>query len=62
MSTITKGLCKQRLVIYRHPLAYVLGLEGRAALLLDAAELGDGVELDLPPTRAGSPAASASRR
>jgi ubiquinone/menaquinone biosynthesis C-methylase UbiE len=32
MSTITKGLCKQRLVIYQHPLAYVLGLEGIALL------------------------------
>ena len=32
MSTITKGLCKQRLVIYQHPLAYLLGLEGVALL------------------------------
>lgn len=74
MSTITKGLCKQRLVIYQHPLAYLLGLEGVALLrafageydreftyariaeirrLLDAAELGDGVELEPLSTQEG---------
>src|ERR671935_3141746 len=38
MSTITKELCKHRSVIYQHPLAYLLGLEGIALLRAFAGE------------------------